>query len=59
MITSEMLTRMTIEITLDYVWGDPRSQVPATEEHKKAWDKISAEVRAIVARGHVVEIPFD
>ena len=37
---------MTIEITLDWSWQDPRTEVPDTSEHHAKWQ-----------RGRIVEIP--
>ena len=59
MVSSDDLERMTVEITLGWSWGDPRSRVPDTPEHREAWDRLGREVAEITERGYIVEIPTE
>lgn len=47
---------MVVEILLGYQFGDPRSLIPNTPLHRKAWDQIVLEVTAIRSRGNIVEV---
>ena len=57
MVPSDDLERMTVEITLGWPWGDPRTRVPDTPEHREAWDRLAQQVTEIAARGNIVELP--
>lgn len=57
MVPVDDLERMTIEITLGWKWGDPRTRVPDTPEHREKWERLVQQVADITARGHIVEIP--
>ena len=59
MVDLDMLNRMTTEITLGYLWGDSRSRVPQTDEHRQAWLRLEKEIAEIKAQGHIVDIPHD
>lgn len=59
MVPSDDLERMTVEITLGWSWGDPRSRVPNTPEHRQAWDRLARQVADIAARGNIVETPHE
>lgn len=57
MVPVEDLERMTVEITLGWQWGDPRTRVPDTPEHREKWERLAQQVADITARGNIVEIP--
>jgi hypothetical protein len=57
MITSEELDRMMVEIGTGIPWGDPRTRIPQTEEHRLKWERIAEQMRDIQRRGRTVEIP--
>ena len=59
MIPVEDLERITIEITLGWKWGDPRSRVPGTPEHLEKWERLATQVADIIERGHIVDLPGD
>ena len=59
MVPVEDLERMTIEITLGWEWGDPRSRVPNTPEHREKWARLAKQVADITARGRIVDLPGD
>ena len=56
MVPSDDLERMTVEITLGWSWGDPRTRVPDTAEHRQTWDRLAKQVADIASRGNIVEI---
>ena len=56
MVPSDDLERMTVEITLGWSWGDPRTRVPDTPERRQAWDRLAQQVADIASRGNIVEI---
>ena len=57
MVPVEDLERMTIEITLGWSWGDPRTRVPDTSEHREKWERLVKQVADIKARGRIVDLP--
>ena len=59
MVPVEDLERMTIEITLGWSWGDPRTRVPDTPEHREKWERLAKQVADITARGYIVDLPGD
>jgi len=59
MITSDDVNRMMIEIGAGLPWGDRRSQVPRTAEHRAEWETIERQMRAIRRRGRIVDIPAE
>lgn len=56
MLTSHDLQRMTVEIEAGLTWGDPRSQVPQTEEARQAWERLAVQIDEIHARGWAVDV---
>ena len=56
MVPSDEVERMTVEITLGWSWGDPRTRVPNTAEHRQTWDRLAKQVADIASRGNIVEI---
>lgn len=56
MLTAQDLQRMTIEIEAGLSWGDPRSQVPRTEEARTSWAKLEVQIAEIHAKGWSVDI---
>lgn len=58
-VSVEDLERMTVEITLGWSWGDPRSSVPDTAAHREKWERLARQIADIAERGHIVEIPHD
>lgn len=59
MITTDELNQMMIEIAAGYNWGDVRSELPNTPEHRDTWEEIAREMRAIRRRGRLVDIPAE
>ena len=57
MITVEELNRMTIEITLGWLWQDPRTKIPDTPEHQAKWQRLETQITDIKQRGNVIDVP--
>lgn len=57
MVPVEDLERMTIEIALGWSWGDSRSRVPDTPEHREKWERLVKQVADIKTRGRIVDLP--
>ena len=56
---SDELTRMMLEISAGWEWGDPRSEVPQTPEHEASWWQLKVEMKEIADLGGIVDIPSD
>ncbi|GIT00816.1 MAG: hypothetical protein CM1200mP26_25280 [Acidimicrobiales bacterium] len=54
---SDELARMMLEISAGWEWGEPRSEVPQTPEHKASWDRLKVEMKEIADMGGIVDIP--
>jgi hypothetical protein len=47
---------MTIEIESGLEWGDSRSQIPQTAEHRAAWGRLADQIEAMHAAGQSVDV---
>ena len=56
---SDELTRMMLEISAGWEWGDPRSEVPQTPEHEASWGRLKVQMKEIADMGGIVDIPSE
>ena len=54
---SDELARMMVEISAGWEWGDPRSEVLQTPEHKAKWGRLKVQMKEIADKGGIVDIP--
>lgn len=59
MITSEELNRMMVEISMGMRYGDRRSKIPRSPEHRRQWQRLAQQMDEIERRGHSIEIPHE
>ena len=57
MLDSDELARMMVEISAGWEWGDPRSEVLQTPEHKAKWGRLKVQMKEIADKGGIVDIP--
>jgi hypothetical protein len=56
-VTDDELVRICLEVVAGLRWGDPRSQVPQTDEHRASWERIAEQVEALMAEGITIDLP--
>ena len=59
MPASDELTRMMLEISAGWEWGDPRSEVPQTPEHEASSGRLKVQMKEIADMGGIVDIPSE
>lgn len=59
MITSEELNRMMVEISMGLAYGDRRSKIPRSPEHRRQWQRLQQQMDDIERRGHSIDIPHE
>ena len=58
-LTHDEVIRIQCEVMSGQPWENRTDRVPDTDEAHAMWDRIAADVARIVARGHVVDVPWD